>query len=868
MSVLKCLMAKVKAGLVSADLAQPLVETISRLEKELAAESKGRDILRAQLAETADAEMKAALREADLAVRQIEKQLQLLREMERGEQIYEQRYKDGKAPFSFSRTLLGSDKESPPIYHIMAAKLDNDRLELMPGVRSVFYASENLRGQAHARMRETIERLRPTFAGLKRSAVAEFEALEAAFDPNAKVSPEAKAAARGVADAIEFLREAFNSHGGNIARRENYVPNPAHNTLKVGSAGEEGWVAFVKPRLDRDQMLDWNTGQKLGPNQLDRLLRDVYRTIATDGKKDGPTSAAQGLGALAKRHAEQRVLHFKDATAWIEYDEKFGTGRGIFETWMDHIENMAHDAATLEVLGPNPRLMQRYMLSLIDQWALKKVATGENGQEGKALRQNTARRDEARIAKARLNALFAEIDSSNRVPVSLKAAHYASIVRDVLTAARMGSALLSSFVDTGSAIMRLNFNGLPGSRYIADVAAGMANKELELTAAQMGFVADSAAMLVRQNDRYGGETIRTGFFSRMSNAVITASGLRRWTEVHRKVFGMQIMAQTANMRGRAFDELDPAFRAMFERNGMGRKEWDMIRSVEPGQYGNLSGEFITGNEVRAIDSREAGRVADLFQDAINREMDFGVLDYSPETRSIIVGESKPGTLVGELRRFGGQFKSYPINQVMRLMSTIGAQGADASRLGWGVQTFLVMTALGMLSMQAKEIAKGRDPVTMDPTDPKGGRAWAAAVLQGGGLGVFGDFVFQDQTRQGNSYAAILAGPAFGALEKTFGDFLMANVQRAWKGEPTHFAGDALYAAAGLIPGSNLWYARAAFERGVVDQLALMIDERTPQRFERIEREAQKNWGQSFWWEPGRVEPRRSPNIGAAFGGGP
>ncbi|MCA3679158.1 MAG: hypothetical protein IOC01_15075, partial [Methylobacterium sp.] len=689
-----------------------------------------------------------------------------------------------------------------------------------------------------------------------------------AFNPNAAVSPEAKAAARGASAALEFLREAFNSHGGNIAKRENYVPNPAHNTMKVRSAGEEKWVAFTKERLDRDQMIDWNTGQKLGPNQLDRLLRDVFKTISTDGKKDGPTSAAQGLGALARRHAEQRVLHFKDHVAWIEYDEKFGTGRGIFETWMDHIENMAHDAATLEVLGPNPRLMQRYMLSLVDQWALRKVSVGEDGKEAKALKLNISRSDEARIAKARLNALFAEIDGSNRVPVSLKVAHYASIIRDVLTSSRMGSAALSAIADTGSAITRLNFNGLPVARYIADVAAGLANNTLEFTAAQMGFVADSAAMLVRQNDRYGGETIRTGFFSRMSNAVITASGLRRLTEVHRKVFGMQIMAQAANMRTRGLDDLDPKFRAMLERNGIGRKEWDMIRAVEPGKYGSLAGEFITGNEIRAIGSPEAGRVADLFHDAVNREMDFAVLDYSPETRSIIVGDSKPGTFIGEIRRFGGQFKSFPINQVMRLTSTIGAQGADASRLAYGAQAIIMMTVFGMVSMQAKEIAKGRDPINMDPTDPKGARAWGGAILQGGGLGIFGDFLFQDQTRQGNSYAATLAGPAFGALEKTFGDFLMANVQRAWKGEPTHFAGDALYAAAGLIPGSNLWYARAAFERGVVDQLALMIDERTPQRFERIEREAQKNWGQSFWWEPGRVEPRRSPNIGAAFGGGP
>jgi hypothetical protein len=134
-------------------------------------------------------------------------------------------------------------------------------------------------------------------------------------------------------------------------------------------------------------------------------------------------------------------------------------------------------------------------------------------------------------------------------------------------------------------------------------------------------------------------------------------------------------------------------------------------------------------------------------------------------------------------------------------------------------------------------------------------------MQGGGMGIFGDVMFIDQTRYGNTWAATLAGPTAGAIEKILGDFLIKNVQLAGKGEPTHFAGDALYAAAGFLPGSSLWYGRLAFQRGVLDQLALMIDDRAPERFRRIEREAEKNFGQRFWWAPGRSAPARGPDFG-------
>ena len=40
--------------------------------------------------------------------------------------------------------------------------------------------------------------------------------------------------------------------------------------------------------------------------------------------------------------------------------------------------------------------------------------------------------------------------------------------------------------------------------------------------------------------------------------------------------------------------------------------------------------------------------------------------------------------------------------------------------------------------------------------------WGAAIMQGGGLGIFGDFLGQDMSRSGSSLAATFAGAQFGA----------------------------------------------------------------------------------------------------------
>jgi len=42
----------------------------------------------------------------------------------------------------------------------------------------------------------------------------------------------------------------------------------------------------------------------------------------------------------------------------------------------------------------------------------------------------------------------------------------------------------------------------------------------------------------------------------------------------------------------------------------------------------------------------------------------------------------------------------------------------------------------------------------------------------------------------------------------------------------------------------------------------MADPSPRERFARIEDSARKDWGQSYWWRPGRTEPARAPEPGA------
>jgi hypothetical protein len=162
--------------------------------------------------------------------------------------------------------------------------------------------------------------------------------------------------------------------------------------------------------------------------------------------------------------------------------------------------------------------------------------------------------------------------------------------------------------------------------------------------------------------------------------------------------------------------------------------------------------------------------------------------------------------------------------------------------------------LGGVAIQMKDIAAGRDPRKVD------GKFLAAAFQQGGGVGIFGDFVFSDVKRFGGGLTETLTGPT-GQLLNSSVKFTLGNVREALSGEETNILGESVELLDRYSP--DVWQVQL-FTNALFDQLELLADDDAQKRFNRITRKRRKDFGQDYWWEPGEILPDRAPDLKEAL----
>ena len=191
------------------------------------------------------------------------------------------------------------------------------------------------------------------------------------------------------------------------------------------------------------------------------------------------------------------------------------------------------------------------------------------------------------------------------------------------------------------------------------------------------------------------------------------------------------------------------------------------------------------------------------------EMGFAYLETDAASRRIALQGTQPGTITGEAARILMQFKGYPVAFTQRI-------GGRAMR-GYSAEERLLQTrnlgvliagtmGLGILAMTAKDVIRG-----YGPRDWTKGKTWLAALAQGGGLGIYGDYLFAQSSRFGNSVLESAAGPTAGAAANVIGLF-----QKARDGEAK--AGEALNVILQNTPFLNLWYARPALDLLILNSL--------------------------------------------------
>lgn len=648
-------------------------------------------------------------------------------------------------------------------------------------------------------------------------------------DLNAREFAEAYGATR------ETARQRFNAAGGAIGKLENYGLPMMHDSEAVMAVPYEQWRAH--PSIENARVFDIETGDYATGMRREDILRASRETIATDGASKAKPGQ-QFPGSLANRGSEARIIHFASFDDWNAYRQDFGAKGDVYDIMMGTLHAMARDTAMIEEMGPNPAATLRFQMEHIDA-ATKKDA----GPKGKR------NREKINGTLGKMQATYDELIGANKLPGDRRLALAGSAIRSQQVAAKLGSAILSAVNDFGTLMMTAGYNGIPVMRTLGTYTKLWASGADRALAVRLGLVTDDWIGMSSASARYTGEELTGEISRRLAEVVIRGQGLARHTRNGQWAFGMQFLSHLTEMRGRSFGQLDPGMQRVFRNNGLGEAEWDAYRAAPLTQ--DRGSEWIM--------PADAGKAGDRVLEMVLRETDYAIIMPDIRTRVQMNGFMKPGTLMGEIARSSLLFKSFPMAMWnlhgRRMLDQPGLYSKARYAIGFG----LYMTSLGALAAQLKLLASGKDPQPMD--DP---RFLGKAVVQSGGLGLFGDLLYNSENSYGGGILATLAGPVLGQTIPNLADATAGNLLKLGGGEETEFVTTTALALEREMPGRNLVYSRLAWERLVTDNIRELVDPKADRAFARRIKRAESE-GTAYFAPPGEGLDWRAPEFDNALG---
>lgn len=709
-----------------------------------------------------------------------------------------------------------------------------------------------VRGRAHARMNEVLATFRRNLVGQVRNKARLVNLVREAFgEQTGDVA--AKELAGAWRSAAEYLRRQFNDAGGHIGWREDWGLPQAHDAVKVRRATYEEWRDYVLPRLDPARMMDGATGKPFTAARLEMALKDVYEAIRTEGFSKITPSSGGGGKALANRRADPRFLVFRSADDWLAYQDRFGAG-DPFSAMMSHVDAMSRDIGALRALGPNPQASLRFV-----QQHLKKAAREKSYPDAAAQDKAINRADRA---ARHLDVLYSHYSGSVNSPGDAIVARGFASTRQVIVSAVLGSAAISAISDAAFQRLTRGFVGLPQGRVLQGYAKMLFSKEDRRLAIRAGLIAEEWSTMAAAQARYTGEVISSEVAARLSDFTLRASGLSAMTQAGRWAFGMEFLGALADYAGHAFADLPKPLAATLKRHGIGQDSWDIIRATPLHEHRGAT--FLMPEDLAGrtdISPRQADDLTTRLLAMVQAETEYAVPSTSIRGRAMLGDNTRPGTVPGEIIRSGLMFKNFAITMAYTHLRRIAGMEGGWNKARYTANLVISTTLMGALAVQLKDIVNGKDP--RDMTTPA---FWGQAMLQGGGLGIFGDFLASENNRFGGGLAETVAGPIVGAA----GDALRltaGNVFEAAQGKETKAAKEAVDFADRYLPGGSIWYARLTLDRLVFDQLRRLADPDYAANTRRLQNRLRRENGQEFFWYPGEPAPDRAPDLSTAAGSG-
>jgi hypothetical protein len=417
---------------------------------------------------------------------------------------------------------------------------------------------------------------------------------------------------------LEDGRVRANDAGANIGKLENYAPQ-SHAEERLLKAGRREWIDFVTARLNWERSFPGVTDLAA----REELLSQIFDTITT-GRDRQITAREKGLRTgprnLGTSMSQERVLHFRDADASLEYHERFGKGN-ILAAVVGQLDRQTGKIALMEVFGPNPEAMIRSIIDgqsrairTADVDGIRSMARGRTakrleklefaidaarraGNEAEAqalagqwemrvsrLRADLSRRVD-RLWKdtgrdGRIGAYYAVLNGETGSPVNPTAARIMSNIRGIQSMAKLGGAFLSAFADVFVKAVNLRHNGenlLGAWKHALDIRLeALQTHERKQFGRSLGLYANT--VLGEIANRFDAPDAPSGAMTRATNFFFRLSGLNAWTEGHKAAYTMYLSNRLAEALQGDVRTVNADFAATLSRHGLDGR-WALLRKM-------------------------------------------------------------------------------------------------------------------------------------------------------------------------------------------------------------------------------------------------------------------------------------------------
>lgn len=628
----------------------------------------------------------------------------------------------------------------------------------------------------------------------------------------------------------EISRLDKNKAGAWVRKLPGYITRQSHDPYKIRAAGYDAWRESILPKLDKATFA--------GVKDQELFLQNIYKSLSSgihltnDPKADWLSGFKGGGSNIAKRASQERVLQFKDGKSWFDYNQQFGTGN-LRDSIMNGLRHSANTTGLMRVMGTNPENMFDYLYKQA-QLKLREVG-GPDAEEAFAGKKHG------------LENQLKQITGVTNIPGNKTLALVGSELRAFESMTKLGNSLVSQFSDLGNAALELKYQGRGffdslQSMITAKFSRYKADDQKEILS-HIGVFCDG--MREEMISKAAGDPVQPGWFSRNQGKFFKYNLMSWWTENTRSGLGLMMSNHLANNAGKTFDQLGPEISRVLEMSGIGPKQWDIYRKMN---FDELRGnKHMTADNVNSVpDSVIADyvqsnglKVSPTSISAAREELASTLRGYyldrimvamaepGARTQAFMKQGTQAGTPIGEALRFVGQFKSFTASFMQNVMgrelfgkgyspAPLGSKNMALNSLknalmhGNGekqglAQLFVAATAFGYISMQAKLLVKGQTP------RPINRATVMAAMAQGGGLGILGDYLFSEYNRFGSGPVTSLAGPVIGDVGNA-----ITLWQKIASGDAK--AMDAFRFAIDHTPYANLHVVRPALNYLILNQM--------------------------------------------------